>query len=192
GEQMQFNQSGGYLTILGIHNWDPYDTVFKVQATGNQTFFYDQSSIRASASSSAPGQPASNLVDGSFENFWDAGGQLPVSLTLDLGKRKLATYLAINQREWSPTQARSTFGRPEDSARIKDYRVFVSNDGFTWGQPVRTGALPSARGVQFIDLGLQFARYIKVEVLNTWAGASAPDFLRQLKIDEIKVASGYP
>jgi F5/8 type C domain/Alpha-L-fucosidase/Carbohydrate binding module (family 35)/NPCBM-associated, NEW3 domain of alpha-galactosidase len=191
GQQMQFNQSGGYLTILGIQNWDPYDTVFKVQATGNQAFFYDQAGITATASSSAPGQPASNLTDGSYENFWDAGRQLPVSVTLDLGKRKLATYLALNQREWSPTQARSTFGRPEDSARIKDYRVFVSNDGFTWNQ-VRTGALRSARGVQFIDLGLQSARYVKLEVLNTWAGTQAPDFYRQLKIDEIRVAYGYP
>jgi hypothetical protein len=98
----------------------------------------------------------------------------------------------VNQREWSPTYARSTFGRPEDSARIKDYRVYVSNDGVRWGQPVRTGAMRSARGAQFIDIGTQFARYIKLEVLNTWGGPTAPRFYRELQIDEVKVAPGYP
>ncbi len=190
GEQMRYHQSGGYLTILGIRNWDPYDTVFKVETAGQQ-FFYDQAGLTATASSSAPGQPAGNLVDGSYEKFWDSGAQLPVSVTLDLGRPRLATYLAVNEREWSPTYPRSTFGRPEDSARIKDYRVQVSRDGINW-TVVRTGALRSARGVQFIDLGLQLARYVRLEVLNTWAGAQAPAFLHQLKIDEIRVAYGYP
>jgi len=46
--------------------------------------------------------------------------------------------------------------------------------------------------VQFIDLGVQHARYLKLEVLNTWGGPQAPVFFRELKIDEIKVAHGYP
>jgi hypothetical protein len=182
GEQMRFAQSGGYLSILDVTNWDTYDTVFKVETAGQQ-FLYPQSTLKASAST---------LVDGDFTKYWDNGGQLPVSVTLDLGKRRPAAYLAVNQREWSPTYARETFGRPEDSARIKDYRVSVSTDGVHWGQPVRTGALPSARGVQFIDLGPQDARYIKLEVLNTWGGPQASRFYRQLQIDEIKVGYGYP
>jgi hypothetical protein len=191
GERMRFNQSGGHLTILGIRTWDQYDTVFKVTTAGQQ-FFYGQSTLSASASSARAGFPASNLVDGSFEDHWDSDAKLPVSVTLDLGRRKPATYLAVNQREWSPTYARETFGRPEDSARIKDYRVYVSDDGRRWGKPVRTGAMRSARGVQFIDIGEQRARYIKLEVLNTWGGPQAPVFYRELKIDEIKVAYGYP
>jgi F5/8 type C domain-containing protein/alpha-L-fucosidase-like protein len=190
GKRMRFNQSGGYLSILGVTDWDQYDTVFKVDTLG-QRLFYPQSDLAATASAASAGFPASNLVDGSFENYWDANGQLPVSMTLDLKTRRPATYLAVNQREWSPTYARSTFGRPEDSARIKDYRVSVSDDGTNWRQ-VRAAAMPSARGVQFIDIGQQNTRYIKLDVLNTWAGASAPNFVRQLKIDEIKVAYGYP
>jgi len=191
GEVMRFSQSGGHLTILDIKNWDTYDTVFKVETNG-QLFFYDKSVLKASATSSREGFPAGNLVDGSFVNYWDSGAQLPVSVTLDLGARRLASHLAVNQREWSPTYARETFGRPEDSARIKDYRVYVSNDGVQWGQPVRTSAMRSARGVQFIDLGAQFARYIKLEVLNTWGGPQAPRFFRELQLDEIRVASAYP
>ncbi|HEU4423009.1 MAG TPA: CBM35 domain-containing protein [Pilimelia sp.] len=191
GERMRFNQSGGHLTILGITNWDTYDTVFKVETAGQQ-FFHDQTGFRATASSSRAGFPASNLVDGSYETYWDSDARLPVSIKLDLGRRRLATYLAVNQREWSPTYARETFGRPEDSARIKDYRVYVSNDGVRWGKPVRSGAMPSARGVQFIDIGEQRARYIRLDVLNTWAGSQAPRFINQLQIDEMKVGFGYP
>src|SRR6266545_1421066 len=156
-----------------------------------QPMRFDQSVLKASASSARAGQPASNLVDGSYETFWDSGAQLPVSVTLDLGKPRVATHLALHQREWSPTYARETFGRPEDSARIKDYQVSVSVDGITWRQ-VRAGAVRTARGVQFIDIGLQLARYIKLDVLNTWAGPQAPRFFHELQIDEINVGYGYP
>ncbi|MEU3621175.1 alpha-L-fucosidase [Amycolatopsis coloradensis] len=191
GESLRFSQSAGYLTIVDIKDWDTYDTVFKVETAGQQ-YFHDSRTIKATASSSRAGHPASNLVDGNFENYWDAGGRQPVSLTLDLGKRRQATYLAVNQREMSPTHARESFGRPEDSSRIQDYRVYVSDDGENWGEPIRAGAMPSARGVQFIDLGDRRTRFIKLEVLNTWSGPQAKPFHKQLAIDEIKVASGYP
>ncbi|WP_327240920.1 alpha-L-fucosidase [Streptomyces sp. NBC_01318] len=191
GKVMAFSQSGGYLTILGIADWDPYDTVFKVETDGRQQSYYPQNSLRATASSAATGHPATDVVDGSHENYWDSDGKLPTSVTIDLGSRRKATSLAVNQREWSPTHARSTFGRPEDSARIKDYSVSTSDDGRHW-RTVRTGALPSARGVQFIDIGERTARYLKLEVRNTWAGPQAPDFFGRLRIDEIKVAHGAP
>ena len=191
GKRLRFNQSGGYLTILGITAWDTYDTAFKVSTAGQQGL-YPQSILKATASSSKVGNPASNLVDGSYPSYWDSNGQQPVSMTLDLGKPRVATYLAVNQTEWSPTHARESFGRPEDSARIKDYKVYVSKDGVHWGDPVRTSAMPSARGTQFIDIGNQVARYLKLEVLNTWSGPQAPPFYKQLRIDEIKVGYGYP
>jgi hypothetical protein len=191
GKPMRFAQSGGYLSILDITAWDPYDTVFEVDTAGQQ-YFYDKSTIKATASASAPGHPASNLVDGSYLNYWDAGGQQPVSVTLDLGRKRSTAYLAVHERESSPTAARESFGRAEDSARIKDYRVYASDDGKTWGAPVRTGALPSNRGVQFIDVGEVHARYLELEVLNTWSGPQAKPFFHQLALDEIDVAYGYP
>src|SRR5207248_4723763 len=81
GKPMKFAQSGGYLSILDTKDWDSYDTVFKVDTAGQQ-YFYDKSTIEATASASAPGHPAANLVDGSYLNYWDAGGQQPVSVTL--------------------------------------------------------------------------------------------------------------
>ncbi|HEV2778787.1 MAG TPA: CBM35 domain-containing protein [Actinophytocola sp.] len=190
GERMRFNQSGGHLSILDIKNWDTYDTVFKVDTVG-QLYFHDQATIKATASSTRDGFPASNLVDGSYTDYWDSGARVPVSVTLDLGKRRPATSLAVNQREWSPTYARSTFGRPEDSARIKDYRVWVSDDGNRW-QQARAGAMRSARGVQYIDIGEQVTRYVKLEILNLWGGPQAPRFFNELQIDEIRVAYSNP
>ncbi|MDQ7804700.1 alpha-L-fucosidase [Amycolatopsis sp. A133] len=189
GKPIRFAQSGGYLSILDIRDWDAYDTVFKVDTAGRQ-YFYDKSTIKASASANA--SSAAHLIDGSYLNHWDAGGQLPVSVTLDLGRKRSTAYLAVHERESSPTYARESFGRAEDSARIKDYRVYASDDGKNWGTPVRTGALPSARGVQFIDVGEVHARYLRLEVLNTWSGPQAKPFYRQLALDEIDVAYGYP
>src|SRR5207302_5437199 len=57
GKPMKFAQSGGYLSILDIKDWDTYDTVFKVDTAGQQ-YFYDKSTIKATASASAPAHPA--------------------------------------------------------------------------------------------------------------------------------------
>lgn len=187
GERLRFSQSAGHLTIEGITQWDEYDTVFAVETAGQQGFY---TGVKASATSSAGGFPASNLTDGSHETYWDAGAQ-PVSISLDLGRRKKAAFLAINQRESSPTHARVSFGRPEDSSRVKDYQLTASDDGRDWWH-VRSGALPSARGTQFVDIGAQEARYLKLTVLNTWSGPQAPVYFEELKIDEIRVGHSYP
>ncbi|HEY7592658.1 MAG TPA: discoidin domain-containing protein [Actinophytocola sp.] len=188
GERMRFHQSGGYLSIMDVESWDEYDTVFRVATAGRPGYY---GGLRATASAARDGHPADDLVDGDYQTYWDSDATLPVSVTLDLGRRRDVSYLAVHQREWSPTYARESFGRPEDSARIKDFRVSVSDDATSWHE-VRAGALPSARGVRPIDLGEQRARYVRLDVLDTWAGTQAPNFANQLRIDELEVAHGYP
>ncbi|MFI7006466.1 alpha-L-fucosidase [Streptomyces sp. NPDC050145] len=190
GKPLAFSQSGGYLSLLGVTDWDQYDTVFKVTTDGTQDY-YPADTVKATASSSADGHGANALTDGDFTTYWDNDGKGAATVTLDLGKRRKAVSLAVHQREWSPTGARATFGHQEDSARIKDYRVLASNDGDDW-KVVRSGALRSARGVQFIDIGDQQARYLKLDVRSLWGGAQAQAFVDQLKIDEIKVAYDRP
>jgi hypothetical protein len=191
GRPLAFNQSGGYLTITGVTSWDRYDTVFTVQTDGRQ-FIYPRSTVKATASASRSGNPASNLVDGSYLGWWDNGGAMPVSITLDLGAPKPSRYLAVNQREWSPTYNRQTFGRSEDSARIKDYRLYASDDGEHWGEPIKTGTMPSARAVQFIDHGEVHARYLRLEILSNWSVATLPTYYNQVRIDELWVGHRYP
>ncbi|MEV0090832.1 alpha-L-fucosidase [Streptomyces sp. NPDC050738] len=194
GRRMPFEQHGGSLTIKGIGAWDPYDTVFTVDTDKERVGLYPTRTVTATASASKDGFPAANLTDGDFTRYWDSDGTVPVSVTLDLGRVKKAQYLGINQREWSPTYNRETFGRKEDSARIKDYKVFVSADGQNWGDPVKAAVLESARGTRFIDLGTSGARarYIRLEVDSTWSAPTVSKYFQQLQIDEIRVGYRYP
>jgi hypothetical protein len=190
GQEKPFSQSDGYLTIGGIESWDQYDTVLQIETTGQRQQVYPQQSITATASAAAPGFPASNLVDGSYLNYWDAARTVPVTIDLDLGESKRVAALGINQREWSPTYNRETFGRKEDSSRIKDYAVSVSQDGVNWTQ-VRTGTMPSARAIQYIDLGVPSARHVRLTVLSTWGSPTITASYNKLAIDEMYVIGGY-
>jgi alpha-L-fucosidase len=189
GRRFAFRQENGSVTISGITDWDTYDTVFRVDLAGREGLYRH---VTATATASADGHPAAGLTDGSFLNYWDSDATVPVSITLDLHRPSPVRFLAINQRENSPTHNRETFGRKEDSARIKDYKVYVSDDGVSWGEPVRTGVLESARAVRFIDLPPTRARYVKLEVEDTWAAETVPAFYRRLAIDEIHVGWSHP
>lgn len=183
GGRLHFDQRDGTLTIGGITDWDPYDTVLKVTTAPHREGGYPTGTVTST-------EPA--LTDGDFTTYTDNKGVLPASYTLDLGRIRRADFLGINQREWSPTYNRETFGRKEDSARIKDYTVSVSDDGTTWRE-VKAGVLESARGIRFIDLpdGLR-TRYLRLDVPTTWSAATVPNFYRQLRIDEIQVGYGHP
>jgi alpha-L-fucosidase len=192
GEEMEFTQANGSLSIKGITSWDQYDTVFTVETAG-RVGLYRPDQVTATATASADGFPARYLTDGDYLTYWDSDTTVPVSVTLDLGSPRQVAYLAVNQREWSPTYNRETFGRVEDSARIKEYAVQVSTDGQEWTAAVAGATMPSARGVQFIDLNLQDrVRYVRLDVQSTWAAASVPRFYQKLQIDEVWVGSGYP
>ena len=122
----------------GIDAWDPYDTVFKVETSRTPRRHL-------------PGTLDHRDRDGlhaRLRRLQPRGRQLPQPTgtpTATFPSRSPSTsarqaprpILALNQREWSPTYNRETFGRAEDSSRIKDYTVEVSDDGRTW-TPVKT------------------------------------------------------
>ncbi len=191
GKRYRFSQSGGTLTIEGVTTWDPYDTVFRVQTAG-RTGLYPRWATTAQASVSATGHDASALTDGDYTTYWDNDTTLPATITLDLHHPTRVAYLAVNQREWSSTQPRKSFGHLEDSARIEGYSVDVSMDGQTWTPAVGCATMPSARAVQFVDLGFAHARYVRLTVHNTWAAATLPEYYQKLRIDELWVGDGYP
>ncbi len=176
GAAVAFGQSGGTLTLTGVSSWDTYDTVFKVVTNGRQGII-PPSTYTMSASASASGHGASAAADGDYLTYWDAGTTEPVSLRFDLGSAKPIQYLAINQRE------DSTVFPASGSARIRDYRVYTSNDGSTWTQ-IKSGTLPNARGVQIIDLPRTTARHVRLEKVNSQG-------TNQLRIDEAWIGSDY-
>jgi hypothetical protein len=134
------------------------------------------------------GHAGSAAGDGSHLTYWDSNKTLPVSLTFDLGSAKQVQYLGLNQREDSVAYARSD---TEQSARIKDYKVFLSNDGSTWGSAVKTGQLQSRRGIQGIDLTAANARYVRLEIDSTWAASTDTTRYKRLRIDEAWIGTSY-
>jgi alpha-L-fucosidase len=176
GAAVAFSQSGGTLTLTGISSWDPYDTVFTVVTDGREGII-PPSTYTMSASASASGHAASAAADGDYLTYWDAGTTEPVSLRFDLGSAKPIQYLAVNQRE------DSTVFPASGSARIRDYRVYTSNDGSTWTQ-IKSGTLPNARGVQIIDLPRTTARHVRLEKVNSQGNS-------RLRIDEAWIGSDY-
>ncbi|MFI0717398.1 discoidin domain-containing protein [Streptomyces inhibens] len=188
GARIPFTQSGGSLTLSGLGNWDPYDTVFKVTTAGRQGIL-PATSYTMSAGAATGGHPASAAADGDYLTYWDNDRTLPVSLTYDLGANRSVRYLGINQREDSVSYARSD---TEQSARIKGYRVYASKDGTHWGSPVKTGTLPSHRAVSFIDLpAATTTRYVRLQVRSTYAAASDTTRYRRLRLDETWVGTRY-
>ncbi|MFL6074934.1 MAG: discoidin domain-containing protein [Mycobacteriales bacterium] len=187
GANVSFSQSGGTLTLTGLSGWDPYDTVFKVITSG-RTGIYPASSVTVTASASASGHGAPAAADGDYLTYWDNNKTLPVHLDYNLGSAKKVQYLGINQREDSVSYARSG---TEQSARIKNYKVFFSSDGSNWGSAVKTGTLPSHRGVQFIDLPATTTRYVRLEVDSTYAASSDSTRYKRLRIDESWIGSAY-
>ncbi|MEU3922420.1 discoidin domain-containing protein [Streptomyces sp. NPDC029004] len=187
GAPIAYGQSGGTLSLSGLGGWDPYDTVFKVTTAGREGIV-PASSYTMSASASAGGHGAAAAADGDYRTYWDSDKTTPVSLRFDLGSAKRVQYIGVNQREDSVSYARSG---TEQSARIRDYRVYVSNDGTTWGSPVRTGTLPSRRGVAIIDIPVTTTRHVRLEVVNTHAASSDSARYKRLRIDESWIGSAY-
>ncbi|WP_327667516.1 glycosyl hydrolase family 28 protein [Streptomyces sp. NBC_00485] len=185
GAAVSWSQSGGVLTLTGLGGWDPYDTVFKVITAGRQGIL---TGVDATASTSASGHAGSAASDGDHLTYWDNNKKLPANLTFDLGSAKKVQYIGLNQREDSVAYARSD---TEQSARIKDYKVYLSNDGSTWGSAVKTGQLPSRRGIQGIDLTAADARYVRLEVDTTWAGSGDTTRYKRLRIDEAWIGTSY-
>ncbi|MFL6145770.1 MAG: discoidin domain-containing protein [Labedaea sp.] len=187
GAAVAFSQSGGTLSLTGISSWDQFDTVFRVTTDG-RTGIIPRSTYTMSASASASGHGAAAVADGDYTTYWDSNKTTPVSLRFDLGSTKRVQYLGINQREDSVAYARSD---TEQSARIRDYRVFVSSDGTNWGNPVATGTLPSQRGVAMIDIPVQNTRHVRLEVANTYAASSDTTRFKRLRVDEAWIGSAY-
>ena len=187
GAAIAFSQGGGSLTLSGLSTWDPYDSVFKVETAG-RTGIYDPKTVTLTASASASGHSGQAASDGDYLTYFDNGKTLPVNLDYDLGSAKKVQYVGINQREDSVSYARSA---TEQSARIKAYQVFVSSDGRNWGSAVKSGTLPSHRGVQFIDLSAVTARYVRLQVISTYAASTDSARYQRLRIDETWLGSDY-
>jgi alpha-L-fucosidase len=175
---VSFSQGNGNLTLTGLGGYDPYDTVYKVETSGRVGVYdEDSSNVKVTSSTAASGHPGSAAGDGSYLTYWDNGSHLSASLTFDIGKSSRVQYLGINQRE-------DTVVSGGTSSRIKGYSVAFSSDGTSW-HTVKTGTLPNARGVQFIDVPAASTRFVRLTI-NSLQGGS------RIRIDEAWLGGAYP
>ena len=56
---------------------------------------------------------------------------------------------------------------------------------------MKSGTLPSHRGVQFVDLTAVTARYVRLQVTSTYAASSDSTRYKRLRIDETWLGSDY-
>ncbi|MBO3748475.1 carbohydrate-binding protein [Streptosporangiaceae bacterium NEAU-GS5] len=176
GAPVSWSQANGSLTITGISSWDTYDTVFKVITDGREGIY---TGVTATATSSTSGHAASAAVDGNYLTYWDSNAAEPASLSFDLGSVKPIKYIAFNQRE------DSTVFPSSGSARIAGYQIYVSSNGTSWGSAIKSGTVPNARGVQFVDLPAgTSSRYVRLTKTGH-AGVS------RWRVDEAWVGGAY-
>ncbi|GAA1807830.1 family 20 glycosylhydrolase [Agromyces neolithicus] len=107
--------------------------------------------------------PATNAIDGDPNTFWHTKWQgsapaYPHHITIDLGASYDVTGLQYLTRQNAA------------NGRIKDYQVYVSLDGATWGDPVATGSFTSALIAQTVDIDAVAGRYVKLVGLNSIPG----------------------
>jgi hypothetical protein len=101
------------------------------------------------ASSSAPGEPPSNTIDGDLGTRWSSGaGMVPgMSLTVDMGSPATFHQVVMDSGASSGDYARG-------------WEIAVSDDGVTWSPPVATGA--GSGRIVTASFPVQTARYVRI------------------------------
>ena len=136
--------------------WSLYEfNVYGAPTTTTQPL--DRSGWSASASVSNTGEPPSNALDGVFATRWSSGQpQSPdMSFQVDMGKVQSFSSIALD-------------GGASGGDYPRNYQVFVSQDGTSWGNAIASGQ--GSGDYTVISFSKQSARYIKV-VLTASSGS---------------------
>ncbi|MFC9328627.1 discoidin domain-containing protein [Kitasatospora sp. NPDC057015] len=108
-----------------------------------------------SAETAAETAPGTNVLDGKAATAWvtkwsGTAAPMPHEIQLDLGKNYSVTDLYYLPRSGTA------------NGRIKDYKVYTSTDGTTWGTAVATGAFPNSATEQDVRFSAVTARYVRL------------------------------
>jgi alpha-L-fucosidase len=131
--------------------------------------------ITATSNSSTAANAVDGMVDYAHglaaETYWQSGGSLPQSLTIDLG----ATFTNIDTLTYLPRQDRPTSGTSQPiitTGNVTGYRVLTSTDGSTFRQ-AGTGTWAASKALKFARFAATTARYVRLEVTATAGGGPA-------------------
>lgn len=128
----------------------------------------------AFASSQEPGSgDAKNMVDGDVNSIWHT----MYSITL----AKYPHWVDFDAGEPKNMKGFTLQPRTSDSnGWIKDYEIYVSNDGKEWGNPIHKGTFENNADLKRVMFSKPVkARFIRLRALNEQSGqdyASAAEF----------------
>ena len=117
------------------------------------------------ASSEEPGEEATRLVDGNTETIWHTAygvtvTKYPHTVDFDCSEEKLIKGFTYLPRQDGP------------NGDIKSYRIQLSADGKTWGEPVCESQFPNSKKEQKVMFEKpQRARYLRFTALSSQNGA---------------------
>jgi len=122
--------------------------------------------VLSSDSEHAPDYTAQMAIDNDVQTFWHTQFEpkelpYPHEIVVDMGVESI-----LHTFEYVPRQGSS-------HPRIKDYRLFISTDGKTWGEPVLEGTLKDSEDVQNFDIKHIKARYFKFQGLSGYTRNAA-------------------
>ncbi len=122
----------------------------------------------ATADSSQPGYPASNVLDGNVNSFWHTpfgatGNALPHYLTIDMR----TTQTGVNQVAYIPRQDGSSNGN------IGEHIIDTSVDGVTWNTPSALGTYQDSASTKTTFFEAINCRFVRLRAL-TEAGGRGP------------------
>lgn len=127
----------------------------------------------SSEENKAEDTPASNLTDGDPNTFWHTMysvtmASFPHWVDFDCGEQKTLTGFSYLPRQNSL------------NGRIKDYEIYVSDDGKNWGEPVVKSSFDSSSELKKVKFTAPVkARYIRLRALSSHDGhdyASGAEF----------------
>ncbi|WP_372772945.1 discoidin domain-containing protein [Mangrovibacterium sp.] len=106
-------------------------------------------------SEAAPDYTAEKAIDNDPQTFWHTQFEpmepaFPHEVVVDMGE----DYI-LHSFEYTPRQGSS-------HPRIKDFQLFVSTDGESWGKPLLVGTFKDAEDIQTFSVGKVKARYFKL------------------------------
>ncbi|HEX2870896.1 MAG TPA: discoidin domain-containing protein [Polyangiaceae bacterium] len=92
---------------------------------------------------------ATNAIDGDPATYWHTHWQWAPN---DVNDTPLPHYLIIDMGKAAPISGFSYLPRQNSpNGRIKDWAFYVSNDGTSWGTPVKSGAFAAGATLQTIS-----------------------------------------
>ena len=160
-------RSGGTITV-----WHADAPEVKISRTFDKVEYVPVTVL--ACSSEEPGENASNLVDGKPETIWHTAygvtvTKYPHSVDFDCSETK-----TIKGFTYLPRQDGGNNGN------IKGYRVQLSQDGKTWGDPIAEGEFERGSGLKRITFATPTrARYLRFTALSSQNGldfASGAEF----------------